>query len=70
MSARMPYCVYIMCGITGYIGQKEATEIILEGLHAQAKGTFKTLSDMFDVNFIIPERAQYATVIGAALCTL
>lgn len=37
---------------------------------AQAKGTFKTLSDMFDVNFIIPERAQYATVIGAALCTL
>ena len=34
MSARMPYCVYIMCGITGYIGQKEATEIILEGLHA------------------------------------
>ena len=34
MSAHMPYCVYIMCGITGYIGQKEATEIILEGLHA------------------------------------
>ena len=36
----------------------------------QAKGTFQTLSDMFDVNFIIPDRAQYATVIGAALCTL
>ena len=34
MSARMPYCVHTMCGITGYIGQKEATEIILEGLHA------------------------------------
>ena len=37
---------------------------------AQAEGTFRTLSDMFDVNFIIPARAQYATVIGAALCTL
>lgn len=35
----------------------------------QASGTFRTLSDMFDVNFIIPERAQYATVLGAALCT-
>ena len=23
-----------MCGITGYIGQKEAAKIILEGLHA------------------------------------
>ena len=34
MSARMPYCVHTMCGITGYSGQKEATEIILEGLHA------------------------------------
>ena len=37
---------------------------------AQAEPTFRTLSDMFDVNFIIPERAQYSTVIGAALCTL
>ncbi|MBD8959420.1 MAG: hypothetical protein EGQ82_02995, partial [Clostridiales bacterium] len=30
MSARMPYCVHTMCGITGYIGQKEATEIIFD----------------------------------------
>lgn len=37
---------------------------------AQAEPTFRTLSDMFDVNFIIPKRAQYSTVIGAALCTL
>ena len=37
---------------------------------SQAPSTFKTLSEMFDINFIIPERAQYATVIGAALCAL
>lgn len=33
-----------------------------------AKTVFDTLSSMFDVNFIIPENAQYATVIGTALC--
>ena len=37
---------------------------------AQAPTTFATLSKMFDINFIIPERAQYSTVIGAALCAL
>ncbi len=37
---------------------------------AQAPATFKSLSEMFNVNFIIPERAQYSTVIGAALCAL
>ena len=37
---------------------------------SQAPATFKTLSEMFDINFMIPERAQYATVIGAALCAL
>ncbi|MBQ6893529.1 MAG: type II pantothenate kinase [Clostridia bacterium] len=36
----------------------------------QAPTTFKTLSEMFDVNFMIPGRAQYSTVIGAALCAL
>ena len=36
----------------------------------QAKRIFAALSQMFDVNFIIPERAQYSTVIGAALCAL
>ena len=36
----------------------------------QAAAAFKTLSDMFDIHFIIPERAQYSTVIGAALCAL
>ena len=31
---------------------------------------FPNLSKMFDVNFIIPEQAQFATVIGTALCGL
>ena len=35
---------------------------------AYAKEAFASLSDMFGVNFIIPENAQYATVIGTALC--
>ena len=30
--------------------------------------TFEGLKDNFDVNFIIPEMAQFGTVIGAALC--
>ena len=30
--------------------------------------TFLKLGEMFDVNFIIPENAQFGTVIGAALC--
>ncbi len=33
----------------------------------QAKEIFANLSEMFGMNFIIPERSQYATVIGAAL---
>ncbi len=36
----------------------------------QANGIFNTLSQMFDVRFLIPDRAQYSTVIGAALCAL
>ena len=35
---------------------------------AYAKTAFASLSDMFDVNFTIPDNAQYATVIGTALC--
>ena len=37
---------------------------------SQAPDIFKTLSEMFDVNFIIPAQAQFSTVIGAALCAL
>ncbi len=31
---------------------------------------FRILSGMFNVNFIIPDRAQFGTVIGTALCGL
>ena len=37
---------------------------------SQSKEIFKTLNSMFDVNFIIPENAQFSTVIGAALSGL
>jgi hypothetical protein len=33
----------------------------------QAKTVFDTLNGMFPVNFTIPEKSQFATVIGAAL---
>ncbi|MBR5323027.1 MAG: type II pantothenate kinase [Clostridia bacterium] len=33
----------------------------------QSKGIFKALNSMFNVNFLIPENAQFSTVIGAAL---
>ena len=34
---------------------------------SHAKEVFKTLGRMFDMNFLLPEDARYATVIGAAL---
>lgn len=52
---------------------KSTNDIVLTGNLTQtplAESTFKTLSEMFKVNFVIPERAQYSTVIGAALCAL
>ena len=33
----------------------------------QSKEIFQTLNSMFDINFVIPENAQFSTVIGAAL---
>lgn len=33
----------------------------------QAKDIFESLNTIFDINFIIPENAQFATAIGAAL---
>lgn len=33
----------------------------------QAKTIFNGLNSLFDVNFVIPERSQFGTVIGAAL---
>ncbi len=47
------------------------SDIVLTGNLAvtpYAARLFPTLSSIFGVNFIIPERAQFATVIGTALC--
>lgn len=51
----------------------DTKDIILTGnltQLAQAPAIFQTLSDMFDVNFMIPAQAQFSTVIGTALCAL
>ena len=36
----------------------------------QSKKIFDTLNSMFDVNFMIPQNAQFSTVIGAALSAM
>ena len=44
-------------------------DIVLTGNLAnvpQAKDVFGKLSSLFDVNFIIPENAEFATAVGAA----
>lgn len=49
---------------------KGISDIVLTGNLSnipQAKGKFEEMNRLFDVNFIIPENSQYATVIGAAL---
>ena len=49
---------------------KDIKDIVLTGnltVVEQAKPVFDTLSSMFGVNFIIPENAQFGTVIGTAL---
>ena len=46
------------------------TDIVLTGNMAilpQAEPIFKNLNKLFNVNFMIPQNAQFATVIGAAL---
>jgi type II pantothenate kinase len=35
---------------------------------APIRHVFKTMEALFGIHFIIPENAQYGTVIGAALC--
>lgn len=45
-------------------------DIVLTGnltVMPQAKEKFDTMSEMFGVNFIIPDKSQFATVIGAAM---
>lgn len=49
---------------------KNTKDIVLTGNLTrvpQAPGIFGHLSQLFDVNFVIPENAQFGTVIGAAL---
>lgn len=48
----------------------QITDIVLTGnltTLPQAEETFRNLSDMFHVNYVIPRFSRYATVIGAAL---
>ncbi len=49
---------------------KGVKDIVLTGTLAllpQAKTVFRSLTEMFGVNFVIPAKAQYATAIGASL---
>lgn len=53
--------------------QYKIKDVVLTGnltQMSQAKGIFDTLNKMFDMNFIIPQDAQFATGIGAALSSL
>ena len=64
--------VFETVGVMGvFAARKENIEnIVLTGnlaTIAPAKIIFENLSSTFGVNFIIPENAQFATAIGAAL---
>ena len=50
---------------------KNLTDIVLTGNLTsipQAQPIFENLKNIFGMNFVIPEHAQFATAIGAALC--
>ncbi len=49
------------CGTTDIILTGNLTQV------PQSRSTFETLNNMFKVNFMIPDRSQFGTVIGAAL---
>lgn len=64
--------VFETVGMVAYFASKQfdIKDIVLTGnltQMSQAKDTFKTLNEMFNMNFVIPENAQFSTVIGAAL---
>ena len=64
--------VFETIGMVSYFASKQygLKDIVLTGnltQISQAKEIFDGLNQMFDTNFIIPEKAQYSTVIGAAL---
>ena len=52
------------CGIPDIVLTGNMTNV------PQCRAIFKSLNNMFKVNFIIPERSQFATVIGSALTGL
>ncbi|MBE6637843.1 MAG: type II pantothenate kinase [Ruminococcaceae bacterium] len=64
--------VYETIGMMAYFAARSygIRDIVLAGHLSripQATPVFSTLNIMFPVNFIIPEKSQFATVIGAAL---
>ncbi len=64
--------VFESVGMLAIFGARryEINDIVLTGnltTIPQAEQTFKALSSMFGLNFIIPENSQFGTVIGAAL---
>ncbi|MBO5338173.1 MAG: type II pantothenate kinase [Clostridia bacterium] len=64
--------VFETIGMIAYFASKQygLHDIVLTGnltQISQAKDIFENLNKMFNMNFIIPKKAQYSTVIGAAL---
>lgn len=64
--------VFETVGMISYFAAKQygLKNIVLTGnltQISQAKEIFGGLNEMFDMRFVIPENAQYSTVIGAAL---
>ncbi|MBO5287063.1 MAG: type II pantothenate kinase [Clostridia bacterium] len=64
--------VFETVGMISYFASKQygIKDIVLTGnltQMSQAPEIFDVLNRMFDMNFVIPENAQFSTVIGAAL---
>lgn len=64
--------VFETIGMIAYFGAKQFNikDVVLTGnltQMSQAKPTFETLNKMFNMRFVIPQNAQFSTVIGAAL---
>ncbi|MBE6664339.1 MAG: type II pantothenate kinase [Ruminococcaceae bacterium] len=64
--------VFETIGMISYFASKQygIKDIVLTGnltQISQASEIFDNLNKMFNMNFVIPEKAQYSTVIGAAL---
>ena len=64
--------VFETAGMLGIFAARDKGlhDIVLTGnltTTPQAKDIFESLNAIFDINFIIPENAQFATAIGAAL---